>query len=94
MSLWFDDRNKEYRGSIINLQPGTTYIIELKLQDTANTTVIFVARTWSEKFPIAKTIYLPTFSDKTYVINESGSSGGYILYTFPAGDSAIIEPKG
>ena len=45
LPLWFDDRpkvlgggsqyefDKEYRGSIVNLQPGTTYEIELNLSD-------------------------------------------------------------
>src|SRR3954462_4968681 len=49
--LWFDARNagsgnpaarpaNEYRGSIVNLTPGTTYEIELSLQGTATLTTL------------------------------------------------------
>src|SRR5438094_6953 len=31
LPLWYDARNKEYRGSIVSLRPGTTYEIRLAL---------------------------------------------------------------
>src|SRR5262245_23732774 len=51
MPLWFDERNHEYRGSIVNLDPGTNYEIELRLQESGRA-VTFVASTWKEQFPI------------------------------------------
>ncbi|MGH7491218.1 MAG: fibronectin type III domain-containing protein [bacterium] len=90
LPLWFDERNHEYRGSIVNLEPGTTYEIELRLQATG-TAVTFVASTWNEKFPIAKTVYLPKASHSTFVVSQSGSSNGYILYAPLEGASATID---
>ena len=53
LSLWFDAHDQQYRGSIVNLRPGTTYEIQLSLHGT-NTTHTFTAATWSEDFPIAE----------------------------------------
>jgi hypothetical protein len=98
-SLWFDNReadsignnvnrSKEYRGSIVMLRPGTTYEIEVFLKGAkkfARTTT----STWSENFPVAKTVILPSLSNKTLVITQGGTSSGYVLYTAPAGGATI-----
>lgn len=81
LPLWYDKRNKEYRGSIVNLSPSTTYEVQLFPKDS-NKSKIITSRTWAENFPIAKTIYLEKISNKTLKINESGTSEGYILYTY------------
>ncbi len=78
LPLWFDARNGEYRGSIVNLTPDTRYEIELRLNGAART---LTAHTWSERFPVAKTIRLPENSSRTLVIDQSGTPNGYILYT-------------
>jgi hypothetical protein len=101
LPLWYDDRElgvnggsnivypPQYRGSIVNLEPGTTYEIELRLLNTG-TTEIFTAATWSEDFLIAKTVYLPAgTTNQTLRITESGSPDGYILYTASDGGSVI-----
>jgi hypothetical protein len=90
MPLWFDDRNSEYRGSIVHLDPGTTYEVKLSLKATGKAAT-FTASTWKEKFPIAKTIYLPEESHSTLVIDQSGTANGYILYTHAEGTSSIID---
>jgi hypothetical protein len=78
-----------YRGSIVNLTPDTEYEIHLTLEGTSVTRML-EARTWSEDFPIAKTVYLPTgTTNQTLEITESGSPDGYILYTASAGGSVI-----
>ena len=74
---WF---SHQYRGSIVNLQPGTQYEIELFLEKTKTQTHL-TAQTWSDDFPIGKKILLPESSNKTVVIDQSGSPDGYILYT-------------
>jgi acetyl esterase/lipase len=99
--LWFDARQvgagtdaerpaNEYRGSLVQLNPGTTYQIELSLRGT-NTRTTLEATTWRETFPIAKTVTLPAHSDHTLVITESGSPSGYILYTAAPGATATID---
>src|SRR5688572_26031227 len=101
LPLWFDARAvggdtdarcpaNEYRGSLVNLEPGTAYDVELSLRGT-DKRVALTANTWSEKFPIAKTIELPEHSNATLVITESGSANGYILYTAAPGKTATID---
>jgi hypothetical protein len=46
LPLWYDARNRECRGSLVQLSPGTKYEIEVGGK-------AIVASTWSEKFPIA-----------------------------------------
>ena len=90
LSLWFDSNRNEYRGSLVYLNPGTEYEIELSLQKTGTKTT-FTAKTWSENFPIAKTIPLPETSSSTLQITESGSANGYILYTHAKDKTATID---
>jgi hypothetical protein len=71
----------QYRGSIGNLSSGTTYEIELRLEKT-NRISVLRAQTWSEDFPISKTIYV-TDKSGTLLVDQSGSPNGYILYTHP-----------
>jgi len=86
------DYAQQYRGSIVNLAPGTEYEIELNLQNTGIQRRINVS-TWSEDFPVGKMIVLPETSDETLVIEESGSPDGYILYTVAPGGTATIDGK-
>lgn len=94
-NLWFDDRALdgrvvEYRGSIVNLEPGTTYEIQLWLEDEQRTTVTTTASTWSEDFPVQQTISVQN-NDQTLEITESGDENGYVLYTAPSNENIIID---
>ncbi|MDH3708573.1 MAG: right-handed parallel beta-helix repeat-containing protein [Cyclobacteriaceae bacterium] len=93
LPLWYDDRNNQYRGSIVNLHPGTLYEVQLNLKASSEKETYSVS-TWSEDFPIAKTVYLPSNSAETYTIDQSGSSEGYVLYTHRPGAQATIDVKG
>src|SRR5690242_12584787 len=76
--LWFDARREsEYRGSLVHLRPGTTYEIRPTLAD--GTTQTTTATTWSETFPIARTIDVGS-RDTAFVATESGTEDGYVLY--------------
>jgi hypothetical protein len=96
LPLWYDDRGvggypAGYRGSIVNLVPGTVYEIKLELLNTG-TEGELIAETWSEDFPIARTVYLPAgTTNQTLEITESGSPDGYILYTYPEGETSTID---
>ncbi len=100
-SLWFDERvadsignniarSKEYRGSIVMLQPGTTYEIEVFLKGV-NKVARTITSTWNENFPIRETVVLPAHANKTLVITKGGSAEGYALYTASAGSAATID---
>jgi len=96
LPLWYDDRGvggypAGYRGSIVHLDPGTVYEIKLELLRTG-TEAELIAETWSEDFPIAKTVYLPAgTTHQPLEITESGTPDGYILYTHPEGESSTID---
>ena len=70
-----------YRGSIVNLRPGTQYEVDLTLEKTGKKELLNV-KTWSEHFPVAKRVEVPN-RDKTLVITEGGSSRGYVVYAPP-----------
>ena len=94
MSLYFDASNSEYRGSIVNLTSSTTYEVLLSLQGTSTATTLTVT-TWNEDFPVASTVFLPNGTNsQTYNIAQSGTSNGYVLYTFPFGGSTTIDVAG
>src|SRR5215212_656467 len=80
LPLWFDARNHECRGSVVQLEPGTQY--ELQLGGAR-----FAASTWSERFPIARTVKVKS---GTYQLNisEGGRAQGYVLYT---GDDVTLD---
>ena len=86
--LWFDARplpsvpehSREYRGSVVLLKPGTTYEIEACLPDPGELSRVTV-KTWSEQFPVAKTVSLPARPGESQTISESGSAEGYVVYT-------------
>lgn len=94
--LWFDGRAKagrppEYRGSIVGLKNGARYEVRLSLAGTPVVQTLQVT-TWSEKFPIAKTVELPANSAAMLEIKDvHGSPDGYILYTGPGGGQASID---
>lgn len=63
--LVYDAREPQYRGSLVQLQPATTYEVRL---EAGSDKVTLQARTWSEQFPIGKTtiltgVPLPGFND-------------------------------
>ncbi len=96
MPLWWDGRGlngrpAEYRGSIVLLQPGTTYEIQLTL--ASGTTTTLTATTWSEHFPIAKTVIVSS-SNAPYTISQGGTANGYMLYTAAPGGTTIDGGNG
>jgi hypothetical protein len=99
LPLWFDgrpstdlpaERCREYRGSIVNLAPGTAYEIELSLEKTGRRASVRVS-TWSEVFPIGKTVMVSD-TGTPLVVDQSGSPDGYVLYTHaPDRSTATID---
>lgn len=90
--LWFDARNGEYRGSLVNLRPGTAYQVRLRLSGTPAAESTLTVNTWSEHFPIGNTVTLPATSSAQLDLGaaQSGTAGGYTLYTVGPSGSAVI----
>ena len=101
LDLWYDGQahngaqsfSNQYRGSIVNLYPGTLYEIKLKLK-SGEEEVLNVS-TWDENFKIKKIITLAVGeSNEELVITEGGSEiDGYVLYTAPEGQESIIDGR-
>jgi fibronectin type 3 domain-containing protein len=80
--------SQSFRGSLVELQEGTTYEIELAVD--GGETWSGTTTTRSSIWQIANRITLPTTINGTYVITQGGSAEtGYVLYE-PAGDSATV----
>jgi hypothetical protein len=67
----------DYRGSIVSLQPDKTYDVRLTLEGTHELATARLS-TWSENFPIGKTIKVAN-QNKQLTISESGTENGYLL---------------
>ncbi|MGH8741104.1 MAG: Ig-like domain-containing protein, partial [Burkholderiales bacterium] len=79
LNLWYDSRNGECRGSLVHLAPGTSYEVQLALPGKAPSRAL-IAKTWSESFPIARSVRVASGSG-TLRITEGGTKDGYVLYT-------------
>ncbi len=89
LDLWYDSRNNECRGSLVQLQAGSDYEIQLGLVGQSFSRGI-VTKTWSEQFPIAQTITVPAgTSSQPITITQGGTPSGYILYQAAPGGSTI-----
>ncbi len=68
----------DYRGSVVNLTPGTTYDIELTLEGTERRNEC-LGTTWSEDFPVQSVVKVAD-RNTTLAVDKSGSPGAYVLY--------------
>ncbi len=89
---WFDPDGgrrvtNQYRGSLVNLRPGTAYEIKLT---TADATRTLPAATWSEDFRIKKVIRVD--SQETFVTTEGGNEAeGFVVYD--GAGQAVIDAQ-
>jgi hypothetical protein len=87
--LVYDQRERQYRGSLVGLAPDTLYEIQLEADGQR---VEFQARTRSEVFPIGKTTSLEGGSaDKTLYIREGGTEKGWHLVTPAPGTKFVSD---
>ncbi len=68
----------DYRGSIVNLKPATTYDIVLTLEGTDLRTECR-GTTWSETFLVKSTVKVSN-RNTTLTVNQSGSPDAYVLF--------------
>ena len=77
-----------YRGSVVNLTPGTSYDFKLELEGTSESTSL-TSTTWNEQFPIGSTINLIDSNTKLR-ITKGGTSDAYKVYD---GKGSTIDVK-
>src|SRR5258706_13422097 len=78
LAMWYDARDGQCRGSLVSLAPSTWYQVEFNVPGQAATRGL-VFRTWSNTYPVAKTIAVASTSS-TLNVAEGGSSTGYVVY--------------
>jgi hypothetical protein len=94
LDLWYDPRNREYRGSLVELKPASIY--EVRLSAGAATETL-KARTWSEAFKVKRTVEVP--AGATQLVIEAKDSGGaeegYVVFTGKTiGENCITVRQG
>jgi hypothetical protein len=77
--MWYDSRDGQCRGSLVNLAAGTNYQVEFNLPGQAATRGL-VFKTWANQFPVAKTIAVNAATGTTFNVAEGGSAAGYVVY--------------
>ncbi|HEU0139277.1 MAG TPA: right-handed parallel beta-helix repeat-containing protein [Bryobacteraceae bacterium] len=87
--LVYDQRERQYRGSLVGLTPDTLYNIRL---EPGGAPVEIEARTLSEKFPVGKTTHLSGgTTDQTLYIREGGTAAGWHLVTPTPGTKFVSD---
>lgn len=75
----FGKYQKQFRGSIVHLEPDTEYEI-LAVYETNGIYSKSKIRTWSEDFKIKETVYVDETTDKIMINRSGNSSEGYIVF--------------
>jgi hypothetical protein len=83
-----DEDLSDYRGSIVYLQPATTYEVQLTLAGTQTSTNL-TATTWSEKFPVGETVRVAS-QNTPLAITKSGTTKAWRVYD---GRGATIDVR-
>jgi hypothetical protein len=87
--LVYDERERQYRGSIVELKPDTAYDIELTCGDRP---VTLQSRTRSEQFSIGRTTHLEGGrTDQTITIREGGTADAWHLVTPAPGTKFVSD---
>ena len=90
LQLWYDGRNTQCRGSLVNLEPGTRY--EARVTNSAGKSQQVAFQTRSDRVPVARVVRVPP-GKAMLRIREGGSPKGYVVYegggaTLDAGNAA------
>ena len=95
LAMWYDARNGECRGSLVQLTPGTTYDIQVGMPGQPFLSPFSVS-TWSDPSTwTARIVEVP--AGQTLNITEGGTPGNYVLYQPAPGaviDAADAQPVG
>lgn len=98
MDLIRDREDREFRGSLLMLDTGTDYEVEMTAADpddgagVAAQTLRLTARTWSESTPVGEVRTLPAGeSSKPLVISTKGKPDAWIMFAPATGETSVID---
>lgn len=87
--LVYDPREREYRGSLVGLNPDTRYEIVI---EAGGERVRLEASTWSETIPVGATTFLPGgVAGEPLTIREGGTDKGWRLIAPEAGKKWVSD---
>jgi len=93
-NAFWNINSRQFRGSIVHLDPNTTYLIRLTYTDPDGGSggKQLECTTWSETFPEGT---VTTVSDQSTTLNitASGTASGYRVYQPAQGQTATIDSK-
>ena len=89
LAMWYDARDTQCRGSLVNLAPDTYYQVEFNLPGQAATRGN-VFKTWANQVPVAQTISVPAANGTTLNITQGGTAAGYVVYE---GNGATLDAQ-
>ena len=76
LPLWYDARDGECRGALVQLEPDRDYVIEVGAADFTHELTV---HTWASTFPIGETVAVGARAS-TLVIDQGGTAGAYRLF--------------
>src|SRR4051812_13912022 len=79
LAMWYDARNGECRGSLVQLAPGTAYEIQVGLPGQAFQPAI-VASTWADTTAWPTTTVNVAGGGQTLAITQGGTASNYLVY--------------
>ncbi|TNJ65084.1 hypothetical protein FE784_17000 [Paenibacillus hemerocallicola] len=89
LSLAYDSANRNFRGSIVGLEPDTEYEVQVKvLKD--NSTYTDIIRTWKEDVPIATNIPISSIYEPGKPLSVQGLRGTASGYIRIIGDGTTV----
>jgi len=87
LAMWYDARNSECRGSLVQLTPGAAYEIQVGLPGQAFQPAI-IASTWADTTAWTATTVNVSGGSQTLAITQGGTASNYLVYD---GGGATID---
>jgi hypothetical protein len=91
LDLWYDPRFREYRGSVVLLDPGTRYDFRIETDDGLFQDFAAATRVDVQSLPIAEIVELPAMHNSPLSITSGGTAGGYILIRGAPGVTPVVD---
>jgi len=92
LPLFFCPPDHEFRGSIVDLQPGTAYEIECWFDEHPEKRVQTAATTWAEEVPVGEVRTLPPgTSHEPLLIRDQGKPDAWIVYRSDPATQSVLD---
>lgn len=92
LPLFFCPTDREFRGSLVGLQPDTAYEIECWFEEHPEKRVQTAATTWSEEIPVGEVRTLPPgTSHEPLLIRDQGKPDAWIVYRSAPTTQSVLD---